>query len=73
MLLVIHFYLQNNSQYKNFYWLMVMKYSKKKLLIQKVLPIIIMENKFDLSQYQKDIELNLINKIIEEIFIFLTL
>ncbi len=32
-----------------------------------------MENKFDLSQYQKDIEANLINKIIEEIFIFLTL
>ena len=32
-----------------------------------------MENKFDLSQYQKDIELNLIDKIIEEIFIFLTL
>jgi hypothetical protein len=32
-----------------------------------------MENKFDLSQYQKDIEMNLINKMVEEIFIFLTL
>ena len=30
------------------------------------------ENKFDLSQYQKDIETNLINGIIEKIFIFLT-
>jgi len=30
------------------------------------------ENKYDLSQYQNDIELNLINHIIEEIFIFLT-
>lgn len=29
------------------------------------------ENKFDLTQYQKNIELNLINKITEEIFIFL--
>ncbi len=29
------------------------------------------ENKFDLSQYQKDIEANLINEIIEEIYIFL--
>ena len=32
-----------------------------------------MDNKFDLSQYQKDIEINLINKIIEKIFLFLTL
>ena len=31
------------------------------------------ENKFDFSQYQKNIEINLINGIIEEIFIFLTL
>ena len=31
------------------------------------------ENKFDLTQYQKSIELNLINKISEEIFIFLKL
>ena len=31
------------------------------------------DNKFDLSQYQKDIEINLINKIIEKIFLFLTL
>jgi hypothetical protein len=31
------------------------------------------KNKYDLSQYQKDIETNLINKIVEEIFIFLTL
>jgi len=29
------------------------------------------ENKFDLSQYQKEIEENLINKIIEKIYIFL--
>ena len=29
------------------------------------------KNKFDLTQYQKNIELNLINKITEEIFIFL--
>ena len=29
-------------------------------------------NKFDLSQYQKDIEENLINEIMEKIFIFLT-
>jgi len=29
------------------------------------------ENKFDLSQYQKEIEENLINKIIEKINIFL--
>ena len=32
-----------------------------------------LDNKFDLSQYQKNIEINLINKIIEEIFTFLTL
>tara|TARA_B100000795_G_scaffold267741_1_gene253223 strand:+ start:837 stop:1292 length:456 start_codon:yes stop_codon:yes gene_type:complete len=32
-----------------------------------------MENKFDLSRYQQDIEISLINKITEEIFIFLTL
>ena len=31
------------------------------------------ENKFNLSQYQKDIEINLINKIIEEIIVFLTI
>ena len=31
------------------------------------------ENKFDLSEYQKDIEKNLINKVIEEIYIFLTI
>jgi len=31
------------------------------------------KNKFDLSQYQKDIENNLINKIVEEISIYLTL
>ena len=30
------------------------------------------ENKYDLSQYQNGVELNLINHIIEEIFIFLT-
>ena len=30
------------------------------------------ENKFNLSQYQKDIEENLINKILEEIFVYLT-
>jgi|TARA_B110000967_G_C18737154_1_gene485718 hypothetical protein len=30
------------------------------------------ENKFDLSQYQREIETNLINGIIEKIFIFLT-
>tara|TARA_B100000795_G_scaffold204664_1_gene158254 strand:- start:403 stop:858 length:456 start_codon:yes stop_codon:yes gene_type:complete len=30
------------------------------------------KNKFNLSQYQKDIEINLVNEIIEEIFIFLT-
>ena len=29
------------------------------------------KNKFDLNQYQKNVELNLINKITEEIFIFL--
>ena len=29
------------------------------------------KNKFDLKQYQKNVELNLINKITEEIFIFL--
>lgn len=32
-----------------------------------------LENKFDLSQYQKEIEIILIDKIIEEIFIFLTI
>ena len=32
-----------------------------------------MEKKFDLSRYQQDIEISLINKITEEIFIFLTL
>ena len=32
-----------------------------------------MKNKFDLSQYQKSIETNLLNKITEEIFIFLNL
>jgi len=31
------------------------------------------DNKFDLSQYQKNIEENLINKIVEEIIIFLSL
>ena len=31
------------------------------------------KNKFDLSEYQKDIEKNLINKVIEEIFTYLTL
>lgn len=31
------------------------------------------ENKFNLSQYQSDIEKNLINKIIEEIFVFFTI
>tara|TARA_B100000780_G_C21093433_1_gene440794 strand:+ start:401 stop:856 length:456 start_codon:yes stop_codon:yes gene_type:complete len=31
------------------------------------------KNKLDLSEYQKNIEENLINKIVEEIFIFLTL
>jgi len=30
------------------------------------------ENKYDLSQYQNDVETNLIDQIIEEIFIFLT-
>ena len=30
-----------------------------------------MSNKFDFSKYQKNIEENLIDKIIEEIFIFL--
>lgn len=30
-----------------------------------------LENKFDLSQYQKNIEANLINKIAQEIFIYL--
>jgi len=30
------------------------------------------ENKFDLAQYQKDIEANLIDRIIQEIIIFLT-
>tara|TARA_B110000438_G_C15591386_1_gene554007 strand:- start:353 stop:802 length:450 start_codon:yes stop_codon:yes gene_type:complete len=32
-----------------------------------------MKNKFDLSQYQKNIETNLVNKIAKEIFIFLNL
>lgn len=32
-----------------------------------------MDNKFDLSQYQKNIEKNLINKIAEDIIIFLSL
>lgn len=32
-----------------------------------------MKNKFDLSEYQKNIESNLISKITEEIFIFLNL
>ena len=31
------------------------------------------KNKFNLSQYQKEIEANLINKIIDEIIIFLTI
>ena len=31
------------------------------------------KNKFSLSQYQKEIEINLINKIIDEIIIFLTI
>ena len=31
------------------------------------------KNKFDLSQYQNEIEINLIDKIIEEILIFLTI
>ena len=31
------------------------------------------ENKFDLSQYQRNIEKNLIDEIIEDIYIFLTL
>jgi hypothetical protein len=31
-----------------------------------------MKNKFDLSQYQKNIEDNMINKIVEEIIIFLS-
>ena len=30
-----------------------------------------LENKFDLSEYQKNIEKNLINKMVEEIFIYL--
>ena len=30
-----------------------------------------MKNKFDLSEYQKNIDVNLLNKITEEIFIFL--
>jgi hypothetical protein len=29
------------------------------------------KNKFDLKQYQKNVEINLINKITEEIFTFL--
>jgi|TARA_B110000971_G_C19924162_1_gene460715 hypothetical protein len=32
-----------------------------------------LENKFDLSQYQKDIELNLINEITENIVVFLNI
>ena len=32
-----------------------------------------MDNKFDLSQYQKSIELNLVNKISEEILVFLNI
>jgi len=32
-----------------------------------------LENKFDLSQYQKDIELNLINEITENIVVFLSI
>ena len=31
------------------------------------------KNKFDLSQYQKEIEINLINAIVEEIIVFLTI
>jgi len=31
------------------------------------------QNKFSLSQYQKEIEINLINKIIDEVIIFLTI
>tara|TARA_B100000795_G_C22739362_1_gene414646 strand:+ start:95 stop:280 length:186 start_codon:yes stop_codon:yes gene_type:complete len=31
------------------------------------------QNKFELSQYQKNIEMNLINEITEKIFIFLKL
>ena len=31
------------------------------------------KNKFDLSQYQKEIEINLINEIVEEIIVFLTI
>jgi hypothetical protein len=31
------------------------------------------KNKFSLSQYQKEIEINLINKIIDEVIIFLTI
>ena len=31
------------------------------------------KNKFNLSQYQKEIEVNLINKIIDEIIVFLTI
>ena len=31
------------------------------------------QNKFSLSQYQKEIEINLINKIIDEVIVFLTI
>ena len=45
--------------------------AKHHLSKQKLLSYNNIKNKFDLSQYRQDIEANLINKIIEEISIFL--
>ena len=67
----------NTSVYKTKVTVKITLINNNKILKEKIFSSEFtynnIENKFDLSQYQKDIETNLINEIIEEIYIFLAL
>ena len=67
----------NSSVYKTLIVVKVSLIDNKETLKEKVFSEQFtynnIKNKFSLSQYQKEIEINLINKIIDEVIIFLTI
>ena len=67
----------NSSVYKTLIVVNVSLIDNKETLKEKVFSEQFtynnIKNKFSLSQYQKEIEINLINKIIDEVIVFLTI
>ena len=67
----------NSSVYKTLIVVKVSLIDNKETLKEKVFSEQFtynnIKNKFSLSQYQKEIEINLINKIIDEVIVFLTI